>query len=64
MCNNLRITLTIANIMLASCFMLWVDQISLTLTSEAEIIEKITWQLPGGEWAGVGQGTIWLALKH
>ena len=59
MCHNIKI----ANIMLASCFMLWVDQISLTFTSEDEI-EEITWQLPGGEWAGVGQGTIWLALKH
>ena len=35
----------------------------MTFTSEDEIIEKITWQLPGGEWAGVGQGTIWLTLK-
>ena len=63
MCHNVRIALTIANIMLASCFMLQMDQISLTFTSEDEIGE-ITWQLPGGEWAGVGQGTIWLALKH
>ena len=64
MCNNVRIALTIANIMLASCFMLQMDQISLNFTSEDEIIGEITWQLPGGEWAGVGQGTIWLALKH
>ena len=63
MCQNIRITLTIANVMLASCLMLWVDQNFLTFSSEDDI-EENTWQLPGGERAGVGQGTIWLTLKH
>ena len=63
MCQNIRIALTIANVMLASCLMLWVDQKFLTFSSEDDI-EENTWQLPGGKRAGVGQGTIWLTLKH